>query len=449
MRPSTVTALTLLKATGVVAGLCRPHASGSLTSTGVTSSEAQQLTESVETSSTASSSDTTSTESFSSVESAQSPETSTGTETSSGTTAIATESTETSTSSTATASAGPAVILAVQRQRRLQKRVIGGFVGDNNPDSCTFASSFQLVSDELLEQGLAIYYSGEDYRELRSQGTPPAGSITKTFAVFQDVLQFNNPSLPSGGAGFCQDPNDGQVYITFTSQPPNCVAVSLIVYRAEQCQNGQIIDIDVSSSVSSATTSEEATVTTEATSASEETSASASFTTAVSTDTSTTTAASINICNQGVGSNAGDPALASRLSDCKELDVVTVSPYTVTTTKETPTLVVRIPTGFPTKRQVLNQLTARAEGQPTATTIYPTVVPAYATYCDSPEAYYSACSQAGITPSTTTLPTPTTTKVVTTPACPMRRMVKRGGEAMGYEFEDGWDAYNMPGYRLF
>ncbi|KAJ3520317.1 hypothetical protein NM208_g13758 [Fusarium decemcellulare] len=428
MRPSTVIALTLLKATSVVAGLCRPHASGLLTSTGVASSEAQQLTESVETSSTASSSETTATESLSSVDSTQSSETSTGTEASSSTTAIGSESTETSTSSTATASAGPAVILAVQQQRRLQKRVIGGFVGDNNPDSCTFASSFQLVSDELLEQGVAIYYSGEDYKELRSQDAPPADSITKTFSVFQDVLQFNDPSLPNGGAGFCQDPNDGQVYITFTSRPSGCIAVSLIVYKAELCQNGQIIDIGVSSSVSSATTPEEATGT---------------------TDISAATAASASICNRGVGGNAGDPPLTSRLSDCKELDVVTVSPYTVTTTKETPTLVVRIPTGFPTKRQVLNQLTARAEGEPTATTIYPTAVPTYATYCDSPEAYYSACSQAGITPSTTTLPTPTTTKVVTTPACPMRRMVKRGGEAMGYEFEDGWDAYNMPGYRLF
>jgi hypothetical protein len=109
----------------------------------------------------------------------------------------------------------------------------------------------------------------------------------------------------------------------------------------------------------------------------------------------------------------------------------------------------RIPTGFPTWRPAMNTLAARAEGEPTATTIQPTEVPAYATYCDSPEAYYAACSEAGITAFTTTLPTPTTSTSTTVSDCPAKRLVRRAGEHMGYEFEENWDAHIMPGYKLF
>ena len=88
-----------------------------------------------------------------------------------------------------------------------------------------------------------------------------------------------------------------------------------------------------------------------------------------------------------------------------------------------------------------------------ATTITPTAVPAYATYCSSASAYYSACSCAGATPVTTTLATPTytdTETVVTTTSsvCPYKRMVRRGLEAMGYEVDEHYDAIYYTGIRL-
>ncbi|KAF7549365.1 hypothetical protein G7Z17_g6442 [Cylindrodendrum hubeiense] len=157
-----------------------------------------------------------------------------------------------------------------------------------------------------------------------------------------------------------------------------------------------------------------------------------------------------DVCLKGVtNGDAVDPPLTSRLDDCKALYTVTVSPYAVTTTSYVGELVVRIPTGMPTGRQVPNRIVGRAEGLPTATTISPTIVPPYATYCPTAAAYYSACSRAGVTPFTTTLETPTSTVTVNTDDCYMRRMVKRGGESLGYEFEEGWDGYNMPGIKLF
>ncbi|KAH7146205.1 hypothetical protein EDB81DRAFT_947225 [Dactylonectria macrodidyma] len=155
-------------------------------------------------------------------------------------------------------------------------------------------------------------------------------------------------------------------------------------------------------------------------------------------------------CLKGISNKYdNDPPLSSRLADCKALNTVTVSPYTVTTTCYTNRLVVRIPTGMPTGRQTINHLVGRAAGLPTATTIEPTNTPTYATYCASASEYFSACSRNGVTASVTTLPTPTTTVTVTTDDCYARRMVKRGGEALGYEFEPGWDGYNMPGIELF
>ncbi|KAH7001453.1 hypothetical protein EDB80DRAFT_92748 [Ilyonectria destructans] len=160
-----------------------------------------------------------------------------------------------------------------------------------------------------------------------------------------------------------------------------------------------------------------------------------------------------DICQKGVDNSVDvDPPLSSRLADCKAFNTITVSPYTVTTTVGTGFIAVRIPTGLPVKRQPLNaNVVGRAELTPgaTATTITPTMVPSYATYCASAAAYYSACSRAGITAVTTTLETPTSTVTTTSDDCPMRRMVKRSGEAMGYEFEDGWDRNIMPGIRIY
>lgn len=88
-----------------------------------------------------------------------------------------------------------------------------------------------------------------------------------------------------------------------------------------------------------------------------------------------------------------------------------------------------------------------------ATTITPTAVPAYATYCSSAAAYYSACSCAGATPVTTTLETPTytdTATIVTTTSevCGAKRLVRKGLEAMGYEVDEHFDAIYYTGIRL-
>lgn len=118
-------------------------------------------------------------------------------------------------------------------KRDLSKRARGGFVGGENavnPNTCTDASTFSLVSGQLFDNGLPIYYSGEAYKSFSGQGTPPDGSITTTFQNAQGLLQFVNPSLPNGQAGFCQDSTTGEVYITFSREPADCAPVSLIIY---------------------------------------------------------------------------------------------------------------------------------------------------------------------------------------------------------------------------
>ncbi|KAJ4247417.1 hypothetical protein NW762_013092 [Fusarium torreyae] len=176
---------------------------------------------------------------------------------------------------------------------------------------------------------------------------------------------------------------------------------------------------------------------------------SAKTTDAAETTTSVDATTSENACILGINGANGQPPRESRLSDCSALYTVTVSPYAITSTVVRREIAIRIPTGRYTGQPIINTLAARAEEDPTATTIQPTEIPQYATYCDSSESYYEACSRAGITGFTTTLTTPTSTSETTITDCPGRRLVRRAGEAMGYEFEDNWDAYNMPGYRLF
>ncbi|KAF4420509.1 hypothetical protein FACUT_11163 [Fusarium acutatum] len=129
-------------------------------------------------------------------------------------------------------------------------------------------------------------------------------------------------------------------------------------------------------------------------------------TTAEATTTSgsqSTTAAPDDTCAESLGTPGGEPRFTDRIADCQELNVVTVSSYEVTQTVEKRGNVIIIPT---------NAIVRRAEGE-AATTILPTDIPAYATYCDSPSAYYEACSQFGITAFTTTIPEPTTTETIT------------------------------------
>ncbi|KAG4257776.1 hypothetical protein FPRO04_09993 [Fusarium proliferatum] len=317
------------------------------------------------------------------------------------------------TTTSASVPAGEAIILQVNPRRRLSKRDTT-FVGSNNPTECTFASVFHLDGGKLLENGVPIYYAGSGYQELAAQGEPPADSVTTTFSITGGRLSWTDSSF--GEAGFCQTESNGQVYITFGSEPVGCETVTLTAYKEEQCQNGQIVGVETSSA---------------------------------ETTTAAETTASSDACLVGIDGSNGQPPRESRLADCSRLNTVTVSPYPETSTVFKREVAFRIPTAFPTWRPAMNTLAARAEGEPTATTIQPTEVPVYATYCDSPEEYYAACSEAGITAFTTTLPTTTTSTSTTVSDCPAKRLVRRAGEHMGYEFEDNWDAHIMPGYKLF
>ncbi|KAF5716209.1 hypothetical protein FMUND_6469 [Fusarium mundagurra] len=118
---------------------------------------------------------------------------------------------------------------------------------------------------------------------------------------------------------------------------------------------------------------------------------------------STTTAPPDDSCAESLRNAGGGPRFTDRIADCQEFNVVTVSSYQVTMTVKKRGNVIIIPT---------NPIVRRAEGE-AATTIFPTGVPAYATYCDSPSAYYEACSEFGVTAFTTTIPEPTTTETIT------------------------------------
>jgi hypothetical protein len=122
-------------------------------------------------------------------------------------------------------------------KRSINKRVSGGFVGNDNPGICTFANVFNLADGQLLEGGVPIYYSsGEDYKELSGQGIPSEGAIKSTFMVSEQRLVFRNTKLPNGEAGFCQD-TDGRVYITFTNGPPGCTVINLAAYDGMNAVN--------------------------------------------------------------------------------------------------------------------------------------------------------------------------------------------------------------------
>ncbi|OBS19973.1 hypothetical protein FPOA_11696 [Fusarium poae] len=158
--------------------------------------------------------------------------------------------------------AGRPVIFRVfvneNEKRNINRRqAIGGFVGNENPQICTFAATFNLAEGQLFEGGTPIYYSGESFKELSGQDLPSSGSITKTFED-SGRLVFRNSGLPNGQAGFCQTP-DGIVYVTFTNGPAGCIPVDLVVYDVTQCQNGRIVGDDDATSTASATVPQDTT----------------------------------------------------------------------------------------------------------------------------------------------------------------------------------------------
>ncbi|KAG5798415.1 hypothetical protein H9Q69_002563 [Fusarium xylarioides] len=144
------------------------------------------------------------------------------------------------------------IILISASDTRKRQNTDKGFVGDNNPSICTFAESFNFAEEQLFENGVPLFYNGEDYKELAAGSTPPEGAVTRHFTTAGRSLQVE---LPGGTAGFCQA-SDGRVYVTFTSRPAGCEAVSLEVYDERQCQNGKLVGIDTATSAIGTATSE-------------------------------------------------------------------------------------------------------------------------------------------------------------------------------------------------
>ncbi|CEI70713.1 hypothetical protein FVEN_g803 [Fusarium venenatum] len=142
----------------------------------------------------------------------------------------------------------------VSNERRgLEKRAKGGFVGNGNTSNvriCTNAATFTLAGGQLLDDGKPVYYNGESFKELIGQEDPPDGAITRDFASVAGNLVFANTALPDGEAEFCQDPDSGQVFMIFGSNPSGCIPIILRAYQVEQCQNGRIIGLEMSSSAS-------------------------------------------------------------------------------------------------------------------------------------------------------------------------------------------------------
>ncbi|KAG5659109.1 hypothetical protein KAF25_000311 [Fusarium avenaceum] len=128
------------------------------------------------------------------------------------------------------------VVTDVPENERLRRRDIGGFIGSQS-GICDNADIFTLLDGQLLAGGNPVYYNGEGFKVLRAQGRTPSGAITRTFTRDGNKLRFQSSRFPTGEAGFCQTPSDGQVYITFSSEPAGCIPVTILVVSSEQCQD--------------------------------------------------------------------------------------------------------------------------------------------------------------------------------------------------------------------
>ncbi|KAM5521128.1 hypothetical protein FOXYSP1_15018 [Fusarium oxysporum f. sp. phaseoli] len=121
-----------------------------------------------------------------------------------------------------------------------------------------------------------------------------------------------------------------------------------------------------------------------------------------------TTIPTVDACVSGITSPDREPPLNVREEECSDLNVVTVSPATVTVTEVRKRRIVR---GIIVAEHVMPVMrnVAPRDDDDVATTIFPTQTPEYATYCGSADEYYDACSSLGVTRFTTTLSTETVT----------------------------------------
>ena len=139
-----------------------------------------------------------------------------------------TQTTEAASTTTSVGPAGEAIILQINQQRRLAKRD-DTFIGTNNPSSCDLATAFSITDEQFLQDGVPVYYEGNEYQELAVQGTPPADAVTRAFSVDGGYLSWTNAAF--GEARFCQTSSDGKVYIFFSSKPTGCQTVTLTAYK--------------------------------------------------------------------------------------------------------------------------------------------------------------------------------------------------------------------------
>jgi hypothetical protein len=118
------------------------------------------------------------------------------------------------------------------KKRDLLETSIEGFLGSTGStvSNCTFAIGLSMAAGQLLNHGIPVYYHGESFKELLGQGNPPQGAITTEFTNSGEGLRFINRALPNQQAGFCMNPSNQRLYITFTSSPLGCVSVSLHPY---------------------------------------------------------------------------------------------------------------------------------------------------------------------------------------------------------------------------
>ncbi|KAG5772717.1 hypothetical protein H9Q72_001217 [Fusarium xylarioides] len=111
------------------------------------------------------------------------------------------------------------IILISASDTRKRQNTDKGFVGDNNPSICTFAESFNFAEEQLFENGVPLFYNGEDYKELAAGSTPPEGAVTRLFTTAGRSLQVELPG-------------------------------------ERQCQNGKLVGIDTATSAIGTATSE-------------------------------------------------------------------------------------------------------------------------------------------------------------------------------------------------
>ncbi|CAG2013802.1 unnamed protein product [Fusarium graminearum] len=143
-------------------------------------------------------------------------------------TTIAIESAPPSSTANPSTESEPIVLRIVRKapdNNRMQRRDVGGFIGTPS-EICDNAEEFRLVAGNA-----PIYFNGEDYKVFgAANGEVPSGAITRTFFRDGGILRFQNSRIvPNGEAGFCQTPSDGQVYITFSSQPAGCIPINPVV----------------------------------------------------------------------------------------------------------------------------------------------------------------------------------------------------------------------------